>query len=135
MSFCTPQKFQSTLPRRERRHYGGSLCCNSFVSIHAPTKGATSVSPWSLPLPAGFNPRSHEGSDKDWCCCWRSPPVSIHAPTKGATLPWCPALCSGSSFNPRSHEGSDTGKVVMQLVSFVSIHAPTKGATMTCKNT
>ena len=55
--------FQSTLPRRER--LGGivepSLC--AFVSIHAPTKGATIPDINRRFRELSFNPRSHEGSD------------------------------------------------------------------------
>ncbi len=56
-------KFQSTLPRRERRH------AEKLMILHA-----------------CFNPRSHAGSDcgvgvGEWFCR-----VSIHAPMQGATL-------------------------------------------------
>ena len=55
-------RFQSTLPRRERRISG---CFN--------------------PLPGNFNPRSHEGSDSTKICLLIKTQISIHAPTKGAT--------------------------------------------------
>ena len=79
----------------------------SQVSIHAPTKGATSSIPSVKPslkfqstLPRrerlhlsakyfysrSFNPRSHEGSDAMGIISSGSATlVSIHAPTKGAT--------------------------------------------------
>ena len=99
------------------------------ISIHAPTKGATKYNHmkkcWSL----YFNPRSHEGSDKDDKKSVHTKPISIHAPTKGATSTYrtlfmlqaisihaptkgatiakpCNRPLSGN-FNPRSHEGSD----------------------------
>ena len=142
--------FQSTLPRRERQTQTASLKGSFYVSIHAPTKGATDlvsaivdVVKFQSTLPrrerrescAGrqpstcFNPRSHEGSDRDissWCIIKTC--VSIHAPTKGATRgglftrlplvfqstlprrerPTCiPAGATRQGFNPRSHEGSD----------------------------
>ena len=56
-------KFQSTLPRRERLLVSFDVCGYHRISIHAPTKGATSAA---------------------WCTVSRSP-ISIHAPTKGAT--------------------------------------------------
>ena len=61
---------------------------NQFVLIHAPTRGAT---------PAA----EKVASDKQ---------VSIHAPTRGAT-PSCisPRNFCGR-FNPRSHAGSDDGR-------------------------
>ena len=56
-------RFQSTLPRRERRWLLGWVRRYNYISIHAPTKGAT-VQGKILSLFCGdFNPRSHEGSD------------------------------------------------------------------------
>ena len=34
-------KFQSTLPREERRYANGEVCSCVYISIHAPTRGAT----------------------------------------------------------------------------------------------
>ena len=99
------------------------------ISIHAPTRGATSVfrcmtssngyfnprshegsdSPLSVAwlLLVNFNPRSHEGSDEDAAKAAEKLKISIHAPTRGATtralIPHSPII----NFNPRSHEGSD----------------------------
>ena len=121
--------FQSTLLRKERhqplltrflmrigfnpRSYERSdnitnwLSANGYVSIHAPTKGATQ--------------RDREFVDRG---C-----VSIHAPTKGATLVYHGKIISSESFNPRSYERSDyRGRRRIDDKS-VSIHAPTKGAT------
>ena len=81
--------FQSTLPREERRYphglqsllfhnfnprshersdipAGSFHCCLHYISIHAPTRGATAYAPM-LGI-AGIN-------------------ISIHAPTRGATIP------------------------------------------------
>ena len=97
--------FQSTLPRRERRYIIITERENK-VSIHAPTKGATTIVTiesrifeFQSTLPRrerrghgealrdmqGFNPRSHEGSDRQWNYRFQKL----------------------GSFNPRSHEGSD----------------------------
>ena len=78
------REFQSTLPRRERRLWSPCFLVVFVVSIHAPTKGATSYMTKSektvefqstLPrrerrqasggnvVDLSFNPRSHEGSD------------------------------------------------------------------------
>ena len=124
-----------------------------FVSIHAPTKGATAVNKNYKILPN----------------------VSIHAPTKGAThAPYCsghiirfqsthpqrvrhnllsrfmalrsfnPRTHKGCDriqrgctrrqqcFNPRTHKGCDSITGVFAKQSEVSIHAPTKGATLCC---
>ena len=56
-----------------------------------------------------FNPRSHEGSDRD---------------TYWVTV-------ATANFNPRSHEGSDRyqhGRWI--YTDMISIHAPTRGATL-----
>ena len=80
-----PCRFQSTLPRRERRQTLSSVRCSPQISIHAPAKGAT-VFPVSCK-----------------CCSG----ISIHAPAKGATeLHWVPMQWL-LYFNPRSREGSD----------------------------
>ena len=58
-----PKLFQSTLPRRERLSDSAFEDTGVFISIHAPTKGAT--------LPHIAFPLYQN--------------ISIHAPTKGAT--------------------------------------------------
>ena len=82
-------RFQSTLPRGERRYMNVPSC--TFEC---------------------FNPRSREGSDtsiigRNW-----SRNVSIHAPARGATRPVPPAYKTIVGFNPRSREGSDRGQVL-----------------------
>ena len=99
--------FQSTLPRRERLSGNTNAVTKLLVSIHAPTKGATINGCITTNWGWCFNPRSHEGSDVPDESSSASVCVSIHAPTKGATK-------------------------VIELLSArwcVSIHAPTKGAT------
>ena len=83
-------KFQSTLPRGERR--GQIFSCEAIflISIHAPTRGATSFSRQRV------------------TCFW----ISIHAPTRGATLNQQISGIFSLYFNPRSHEGSDDGQVL-----------------------
>ena len=77
------------------------------VSIHAPTRGATSwPSNWARWL-KGFNPRTHEGCDLFLSLVSPITDVSIHAPTRGATLYFCRAIAERR----------------------VSIHAPTRVAT------
>ena len=58
--------FQSTLPRRERQMVAKDLGTDTYVSIHAPAKGATAK---AAAVSAAIS-------------------VSIHAPAKGAT-DWC----------------------------------------------
>ena len=120
--------FQSTLPREERL----CLCClllhflyfnprshersdyvhlnnhrNYKISIHAPTRGATSV------LVMGLF-RTH---------------ISIHAPTRGATffplaLPF--KVCISIHAPTR---GATSSSSLISLLIDISIHAPTRGAT------
>ena len=78
-------RFQSTLPRGERR---GAYRLKFFgfeISIHAPARGAT---------------RAIRKTDKQ-------PQISIHAPARGATFERGEAGMSYQDFNPRSREGSD----------------------------
>ena len=121
--------FQSTLPREERlcqriinmvlgyfnpRSHERSdkpfiyKALRTIISIHAPTRGATQLSPHPKTL-SHFNPRSHERSD--------APKWDIDF-----TIP---------DFNPRSHERSDLFCFMRFAISSgISIHAPTRGATV-----
>ena len=100
--------FQSTLPREERPVSDSVLARLCDISIHAPTRGATAALRPGCRLPAYFNPRSHERSDRRPCFSW------IHL----------------NYFNPRSHERSDDQRHPLgHLVLSISIHAPTRGAT------
>ena len=56
----------------------------TFVSIHAPTWGATDMSAGGL-MWICFNPRTHVGCDLKGRCRHFDEAVSIHAPTWGAT--------------------------------------------------
>ena len=100
--------FQSTLPRRERHRYRVYNRNARFISIHAPTQGATVDPDNSLFSSLNFNPRSHAGSDiDDWTTFNMARFISIHAPTQGATTCYGKNICKWEDFNPRSHAGSD----------------------------
>ena len=102
----TTIRFQSTLPREERRMSNEFKSLDAVISIHAPTRGATQIPPPKYLFTT----------------------ISIHAPTRGATslclncgikkefqstLPreerptCCCKLSCSCHFNPRSHERSD----------------------------
>ena len=89
--------FQSTLPREERLCSRNNIDFN-FISIHAPTRGAT---------------------DKinifDYYYL-----ISIHAPTRGATIAVDGEPLQSTHFNPRSHERSDTNQTTgtKQIIYF-----------------
>ena len=79
-----------------------------FVSIHAPTRGATCGASSIVALLT----------------------VSIHAPTRGATPASERRQIGFVGFNPRTHTGCDAfiGEELGEGFA-VSIHAPTRGAT------
>mgnify|MGYP006983795861 CR=1 FL=1 len=122
--------FQSTLLQEERRYYRlhRDTFCNFnprsykrsdmsnvffmiglFISIHAPTRGATRKQQSGILKSRNFNPRSYKRSDGNWDPTEEDWKISIHAPTRGATV-------------------KDFVNSVIQM--FISIHAPTRGATM-----
>ncbi len=129
--------FQSTLPRGERlsiggvlpgiqnfnpRSHAGSDCrrrifqIRFFISIHAPTRGATLRRVITDPQQINFNPRSHAGSDL-YFKLQRKCIISIHAPTRGATWSMCTSMIH-YDFNPRSHAGSDLLGRLLALSKF-----------------
>ena len=85
------------------------LALHFLVSIHAPTRGATSAGLSNGPASCGFNPRGREGRDA---------PIFRRRPR---TL---------SRFNPRAREGRDAAHAMGVVAAYlVSIHAPARGAT------
>ena len=121
-------RFQSTLPREERRSSHCDRGGKGEISIHAPTRGATATSredfidqifqstlpreerrrsQEEVPRMVYFNPRSHERSDNMRQFVSDSYNISIHAPTRGAT-------CQ---------------RYIRTAEQEISIHAPTRGAT------
>ena len=150
--------FQSTHPHGVRQSLRPSATLFHVVSIHAPTRGATShdcYSPFSVSC---FNPRTHTGCDLVVLTSSNNLIiVSIHAPTRGATLCNPSYLAACCCFNPRTHTGCDSSASAKEkeprvfqsthphgvrqnpdskLIKAyeVSIHAPTRGATV-CKVT
>ena len=60
------KEFQSTLLRKERHAIKNIPEAEGAVSIHAPTKGATLISSFSVLSAKCFNPRSYERSDSNF---------------------------------------------------------------------
>ena len=83
--FASRAKFQSTHPHGVRPDPARRTQTPKAVSIHAPTRGATSGNKF---YHSGlcFNPRTHTGCDGIYQGKRRMGRVSIHAPTRGATL-------------------------------------------------
>ena len=101
------QIFQSTLPRGERRRKQKRESDLAEISIHAPTRGATTKERNALRM---LNISIHAPTRGATLVAQRRAvvmPISIHAPTRGATYPYFPH----------------------SLISGISIHAPTRGAT------
>ena len=100
-------RFQSTLPRRERRQTIRTIIKLMIISIHTPTKGATVLRSNGWKIYNHFNPHSHEGSDNVGRSRCVVVEISIHTPTKGATAFIVSLVTVIIYFNPHSHEGSD----------------------------
>ena len=79
----------------------------SFISIHAPVKGATS-----------FDVKQHLFSS-----------ISIHAPVKGATERWIDQFCVNIISIHAPVKGATLGQDIWFHILLISIHAPVKGAT------
>ena len=172
-TFRWASMFQSTPPREGRRKkrpiYKARLGFNPrphtrgdivkwryrhtiYVSIHAPTRGATwaqegifstaflfqSTPPREGQLWAhdqyiapnlSFNPRPHTRGDTLWLCEHQALHVSIHAPTRGATRLAITAPFHAVFQSTPPHEGRHFLLCSITQMTQVSIHAPTRGAT------
>ena len=102
--------FQSTPPRGGRPPPGPTCGFEYPVSIHAPTRGATSRIEPGHKAQRCFNPRPHAGGDIDRLQCLLGKISFNPRPHAGGDLS-CPT-CSGSgaSFNPRPHAGGDNNR-------------------------
>ena len=104
----TRWRFQSTHPHGVRLSLPIFTSKVSFISIHAPTRGATWLSEMKN----------------------MAMQISIHAPTRGATSDCLQSLRICQNFNPRTHTGCDNLIYSCKIVKLrISIHAPTRGAT------
>ena len=123
------------------------------ISIHAPTRGATSqafafvqamsyfnprsykrsdqLSRKLILFASYFNPRSYKRSDSRTSSKYdRSDFISIHAPTRGATTSFAATICKLRLFQSTLLQEERLGADIMFLCSDnISIHAPTRGAT------
>ena len=123
----------------------------NLISIHAPTRGATT---FRFDVYKRLRISIHaptRGATQAIAEVLDDMGISIHAPTRGATfalhpsdryeihfnprshegsdrLLGCPTNPVGY-FNPRSHEGSDLNRHFPCTFFAISIHAPTRGAT------
>ena len=137
--------FQSTHPRGVRRRVGqdyerftkvsihaptrGATSLTSYyyamllVSIHAPTRGATSSTDCLLPLSYGFNPRTHEGCDTNIVKFGQRKVCFNPRTHEGCDTSYQDYLSDRKSFNPRTHEGCDfTTPLSSSIRLFQSTH-------------
>ena len=124
-----PCRFQSTHPRGVRHSVVNALNNGVFVSIHAPTRGATDKIIITYIVTISFNPRTHEGCDSS---IQRSSTrlTSFNPRThEGCDFYLCVLMLRMLCFNPRTHEGCDFLWSLCSVPAKVSIHAPTRGAT------
>ncbi len=106
-----------------------------YVSIHAPTRGATLSYVVDLNLSICFNPRTHTGCDAKMKELVQDMQVSIHAPTRGATVSggkWY--VLHRVSIHAPTRGATPTAPAIFAKYLTVSIHAPTRGATSTIGN-
>ena len=102
--------FQSTHPHGVRHSRTPCVLSMYYVSIHAPTRGATGHEKGGDPLYGSFNPRTHTG-----CDAHISISLSYHASFNPRTHTGCDDLLitkfdHNESFNPRTHTGCDSCK-------------------------
>jgi len=118
-----------------RPHAGGDFrrpplrFVNINVSIHAPTRGATTMirCNWQLAPFQSTPPRG--GRPMDNIAITTTAEFQSTPPRGGRPFKFC-YLCNYlKSFNPRPHAGGDAIHIVCPTESIVSIHAPTRGAT------
>ena len=125
----SPSLFQSTLPQGERLHLQASANAEYYISIHAPTRGATSVpvsedfsNVFQSTLPQGERLIFQHHSKGNFL--FQSTLPQGERPNRFLSLPK-----SYNYFNPRSHKGSDINPGISDNFLPISIHAPTRGAT------
>ena len=123
-------KFQSTLPREERRVKALQQRTIGMISIHAPTRGATNTTGWQGTGEIKFQstlPREERLTGGKGAHGFREfqstlPREERHYTANGWTV-------GKNNFNPRSHERSDDMEILLNVETTISIHAPTRGAT------
>ena len=98
-------------PRSHERSDRGRRPCfglRGFISIHAPTRGATTP---TMPMYNAFVISIHaptRGATNPLIYKALRAIISIHAPTRGATRKGQKVTINHAHFNPRSHERSDS---------------------------
>ena len=112
-------EFQSTHPRGVRLIPVPFDYSPAIVSIHAPTRGATTAGIIAEGSIICFNPRTHEGCDA-WRKVFGLLNMQFQSTHPRGVRPGAKfSACSTCSFNPRTHEGCDwTRRVTYRYKSF-----------------
>ena len=110
-----------------RKHF--RKCHYHHISIHAPTWGATNSISMVLQISTNFNPRTHVGCDLTLFLIPIflvnfNPRTHVGCDSGGHLL-----TCPTPHFNPRTHVGCDVAITAGLSATRISIHAPTWGAT------
>ena len=125
------REFQSTRPRGARPGFSSSISTSSYVSIHAPTGGATKLSVYGVGYDKWFQSTRPRGARPTTPMAVQLTRLFQSTRPRGARHN---SSCTASRllcFNPRAHGGRDAefGRLTPILCK-VSIHAPTGGATL-----
>ena len=123
-------KFQSTRPRGARLLVCWDVEKLVYVSIHAPTRGATfggveraeGLFAVSIHAPT-------RGATYRALPTWAEEIVSIHAPTRGATIFLQKNAKELAVSIHAPTRGATSDELLRRVIVVVSIHAPTRGAT------
>ena len=123
--------FQSTLLQEERPEDIIGLVCNMWLSIHAPTRGATTTTTIMLSTLSLSIHAPTRGATQTPHAYFTKPNLSIHAPTRGATFCNAQVFCA-MFFQSTLLQEERRGKTrIAAGIANLSIHAPTRGATLT----
>ena len=110
-SSCHKSKFYFNPRSHERSDIPACLLRGTIrISIHAPTRGATSACAINLKACFISIHAPTRGATVTILIFGGVYHISIHAPTRGATKKYSHYLSDVSNFNPRSHERSDSTK-------------------------
>ena len=100
--------FQSTLLQEERQVSPKAVCKVMFISIHAPTRGATKSKRGTVLWVRISIHAPTRGATFSLFCQRIFINISIHAPTRGATSRQAILFFRLHYFNPRSYKRSDS---------------------------
>ena len=121
-------QFQSTHPRGVRLDSSLGSVATFYVSIHAPTRGATTYRK-ELDTFSVFQSTHPRGVRLKSCCSLLRLFQFQSTHPRGVRHFNSCNITHSHSFNPRTHEGCDCLDRYRYFSFFVSIHAPTRGAT------